>query len=173
MHYDAAIDRETGKPEIIIDYNQTKGGVDVVDKMCEAYNCARATRRWPMVIFYSAMNVAGINSYIVYNSNTQTKIDRRRFLENLGFQLLDEHIRRRAQQQNIPRTIRLRLAEICGIETENIAPENRIYGRCTYCSTKKSRRTKYTCRNCKKYLCLEHLTGFCQACYEDYEAQNV
>ncbi|XP_072390737.1 uncharacterized protein [Diabrotica undecimpunctata] len=131
MHYDDAVDEETGKPEIMMDYNKTKGGVDVVDKMCEAYNCARATRCWPMVIFYSAMNVAGINSYIIYTSNTRTKFDRRKFLENLGFQLLSPHIRRRTQQQNIPRIIRLRLSEICGIETENIAPLNQTHGQCT------------------------------------------
>lgn len=89
MHFDDSIDNATGKPDIIIDYNQTKGGVDVVDKLCGAYNCARATRCWPMVIFYSSLNVAGINSYI-YKSNTNTRIPRRKFLEDLGFQLNDE-----------------------------------------------------------------------------------
>lgn len=173
MHYDDGVDRKTGKPDIIMDYNKTKGGVDVVDKMCEAYNCARATRRWPMVIFYSALNVAGINSYIIYNSNNQTKINRRKFLENLGFQLLDPHIRRRAQQQTIPRIIRSRLSQMCGIETNNVVPQNQTHGRCTYCSTKKSRRTKYSCRKCKKYLCLEHLSGLCRDCYEDYEPEYL
>ncbi|XP_072384675.1 uncharacterized protein [Diabrotica undecimpunctata] len=100
MHYDDNIDNAIGKPKIIIDYNNTKKGVDVVDKLCAAYNCARATRRWPMVIFYSYLNVAGINSYIKYKSNTDTCIPRRKFLEDLGFQLIDEHIRRQALEPN-------------------------------------------------------------------------
>lgn len=52
------IDKVTEKPEKIIVYNETTGGVDIVNKMCAVYNCARTL---PMVIFYSAMTVAGIN----------------------------------------------------------------------------------------------------------------
>ncbi|XP_057662492.1 uncharacterized protein LOC130897576 [Diorhabda carinulata] len=36
------------KPEIITFYNNTKSGVDVVDKLCASYNVARSTKRWPM-----------------------------------------------------------------------------------------------------------------------------
>ena len=32
-------------PEIITCYNKTKGGVDVVGKLCALYSCARNTRR--------------------------------------------------------------------------------------------------------------------------------
>ena len=50
-----AIDETTGdrkKPEIISYYNKHKTGVDIVDKMCSAYNTAKGTRRWPMVVFF-------------------------------------------------------------------------------------------------------------------------
>ncbi|XP_025831094.1 piggyBac transposable element-derived protein 4-like [Agrilus planipennis] len=73
MHLDDSIDGETGKPSIIIDYNKTKGGVDTVDKLCAAYNCARITRRWPLVLFYGLLNIAGINSYIIYKNNNIDK----------------------------------------------------------------------------------------------------
>ncbi|XP_052754079.1 piggyBac transposable element-derived protein 3-like [Galleria mellonella] len=45
MHNNAKIDVETGKPDIILSYNDTKGGVDVVDRLCANYDCARATRQ--------------------------------------------------------------------------------------------------------------------------------
>jgi hypothetical protein len=32
------------KPEIILDYNMTKGGVDTCDKMCALYSVSRVTR---------------------------------------------------------------------------------------------------------------------------------
>ncbi|KAB0804673.1 hypothetical protein PPYR_01643, partial [Photinus pyralis] len=48
FHHDDQVDTNTGKPDIILDYNATKGGVDTVDKLCSTYNCARNTRRWPM-----------------------------------------------------------------------------------------------------------------------------
>lgn len=57
-----SIDEATGKPEIILDYNKIKGGVDVLDKLCAAYDCARAPSRRHMVIFYSSLNVSAINS---------------------------------------------------------------------------------------------------------------
>lgn len=37
MHDHKVTDEETGKSEIIIDYNKTKGGVDTCDKMCAKY----------------------------------------------------------------------------------------------------------------------------------------
>nr|XP_023026647.1 piggyBac transposable element-derived protein 4-like [Leptinotarsa decemlineata] len=45
IHFDDKIDENTNKPEIIIDYNQTKGGVDCVDKLCAAYDVSRNSRR--------------------------------------------------------------------------------------------------------------------------------
>ncbi|KAJ8898410.1 hypothetical protein PR048_003770 [Dryococelus australis] len=47
MHHDAAIDNHTGnwnKPEIVTFYNSTKGGVDVMDKLCATYNTIRNCR---------------------------------------------------------------------------------------------------------------------------------
>lgn len=54
---------------MLLMYNQTKGGIDVVDQLCAMYNCHRATRRWPMVIFYSTINVIEIMPYIIFDSN--------------------------------------------------------------------------------------------------------
>jgi len=48
------INAETGekkKPEIICFYNQTKGGVDMVDQMSSNYSAARKTNRWPLFSF--------------------------------------------------------------------------------------------------------------------------
>ena len=54
QHFGDTIDEATGqqqKPETITFYNQTKCGVDVVDKMCVTNNVARNCRRWPLVIY--------------------------------------------------------------------------------------------------------------------------
>lgn len=73
LHRNDKIDENTQKPDIIMDYNATKGGVDALATLCATYNCARNTERWPMVIFYSLVNVAGINSYVIYNINNQSE----------------------------------------------------------------------------------------------------
>lgn len=45
MHFSDKIDATTQKPEIIIDYNKTKGGVNIVHKLSATYNCSRHTCR--------------------------------------------------------------------------------------------------------------------------------
>lgn len=168
MHDDAKINEETGKPDIIMDYNATKGGVDTVDKMCETYNAARGTNRWPMVVFYSLMNVTGINSYIIYvQNNNNKKIKRRSFLEALSYDLINAHLRRRAVNSCLPRLIRQRLAEICKLDgpESTVTTNNNKIGRCYYCDAKKTRKTRYNCVSCKKYFCMEHAIMICSDCY--------
>jgi len=46
MHRDAEIsDRTDKKPQIIMDYNSTKGGVDTLDQMVSKFSTKRMTRR--------------------------------------------------------------------------------------------------------------------------------
>ncbi|GBP17464.1 PiggyBac transposable element-derived protein 4 [Eumeta japonica] len=114
MHNDAKVDVETQKPDIILSYNETKGGVDVVDRLCANYNFARATKRWPMVIFYAMLNVSTINSQTANNQNS--KLKRRHFIENLAIKLIEPRMREWQMQLNLPRSIRLRLTEILNID---------------------------------------------------------
>ncbi|XP_037552794.1 piggyBac transposable element-derived protein 4-like, partial [Nematolebias whitei] len=59
LHKDAAVStRSDKKPEIILDYNKNKGGVDTLDKLTATYTCQRMTRRWPMVVFYNILDTA-------------------------------------------------------------------------------------------------------------------
>lgn len=40
--------------------------VDVVDQMKEEYSLGRMPRKWPMILFLSILNIAAINSQIIY-----------------------------------------------------------------------------------------------------------
>lgn len=87
MHYDNSIDDSTGgqkKPEILTFYNMTKGGVDVVDQLCSNYSVGRACNRWPLTILYCMLDIAGINSQVIYESNQKEDILRRNYLRTLG-----------------------------------------------------------------------------------------
>lgn len=87
MHYDNSIDISTGeqkKPDIVIFYNSTKGGVDVVDRMCSNYSVGRVSNRWPLTLFYCMLDIAGINSQIIYQSNNDDQQIRRNYLKLLG-----------------------------------------------------------------------------------------
>lgn len=87
MHEYGVIDSESGdqkKPEVITYYNSTKCGVDVVDELKGEYSVARISCRWPITIFFSLMNIAGINSQIIFRDNTNQTITRRSYLKMLG-----------------------------------------------------------------------------------------
>lgn len=176
LHHDDNVDSISGKPEIIVDYNNTKGGVDIVDRLCSNYNVARSTKRWPMVIFYAILNVAAINSLVVFSANNQNTHDmrRRQFLQVLSHELIVPHIQERSKNPRLPKSLRERMQEICGnrdapgssLQREN---ENRMTdgqtGRCAICSSKKSRKTRFHCRKCGKFMCLEHLVAICDECF--------
>lgn len=93
MHDTKTIDPATGKPEIILDYNMTKRGVDTCDKMCAAYTVSRITRRWPQAIFYVLMNLASINARVILSFNDPENTPRRRiFQKNLAIGLMKGHL---------------------------------------------------------------------------------
>ncbi|KAJ8941987.1 hypothetical protein NQ314_010211 [Rhamnusium bicolor] len=102
----------TLKPEMVTEYNKVKGGVDVIDKLVSSYDCARNTRRWPMVIFYTMLNVAELMP------------------KELADNLIRPYLQRRVSLTNIPRSLQIRLKEVCGIEKDN--QENVVPGRCSY-----------------------------------------
>lgn len=165
MHNDAKVDDETRKPDIILSYNDTKGGVDVVDRLCANYNCARGTRRWPMAVFYAMLNVSTINSQVIHTANNQnSKLKRRQFIENLAMKLIEPHLRERQMKLHLPRSMRQRLSEILKIDDVPGTAGPSRNGRCFECGWKKNRKTKYTCHKCKKHLCLEHVVPYCRIC---------
>ncbi|KAK6320045.1 hypothetical protein J4Q44_G00091520 [Coregonus suidteri] len=103
MHKDASLSaREDIKPQIILDYNSTKGGVDNLDKVTATYSCQRMTARWPLVIFYNIVDVSAYNAYVLWTEINQQwnggKLYRRRlFLEELGKALITPKIQRRVR----------------------------------------------------------------------------
>lgn len=91
LHDDNRIDNDTlakNKPEMVTFYSKTKCGVDVVD---ELRGVSRNIKRCPKVIFYAILNVAGINSLIVFIANNNSSSDRHNFLRNLGMNLIMEN----------------------------------------------------------------------------------
>lgn len=41
-----------------------------MDKKTENYTVARRSIRWPLVVFYSMLNIGGLNAQIIYQENT-------------------------------------------------------------------------------------------------------
>ncbi|KRX80363.1 PiggyBac transposable element-derived protein 4, partial [Trichinella sp. T6] len=107
MHNDNQVcDGKGIKPDIILHYNITKGGVDNLDKMTSTYSCQRMTARWPLVIFYNIIDVCAYNAYVLWTEkhlawNVGRLHKRRLFLEELVKALVQPELMRR---KTLPRT---------------------------------------------------------------------
>uniref|UniRef100_A0A1B6E7C5 PiggyBac transposable element-derived protein domain-containing protein n=1 Tax=Clastoptera arizonana TaxID=38151 RepID=A0A1B6E7C5_9HEMI len=176
MHHDNTISN-SGKPKILMVYNETKGAVDSFDQMCHNMNCHRKTQRWPMCIFYNMMNISIINAYVVFahnavrNSRGMWKLmSRQDFLLELHKQLTKPWQERRMIQQNISRNLKRSIGTVLGAKTgwPNILPPpqpdqkgERRY--CSFCDCKKRRMTTTYC-SCGKAICGEYLTNMYPMC---------
>ena len=68
MHSQPEVDEGLAnkKPMIVVFYNSTKSGVDIVDRMVRTYSCKRMTRRWPVTLFYNMIDVRAVNAFIIW-----------------------------------------------------------------------------------------------------------
>ncbi|KAJ8393021.1 hypothetical protein AAFF_G00069250 [Aldrovandia affinis] len=107
LHKNAAVSsREDKKPDIIVDYNRNKGGVNNLDKVTGTYTCQRKTAQWPLAVLYNILDVSAYNAFVVWTEinpgwNNGKFNKRRLFLQELGRALVNPHIE---QRQWVPRT---------------------------------------------------------------------
>lgn len=172
---DASINESTGKPQMVMYYNQTKGGVDTLDQMCSVMTCSRKTNRWPMALLYGMINIACINSFIIYSHNVSSKGEkvqsRKKFMRNLYMSLTSSFMRKRLEAPTLKRYLRDNISNILPKEvpgtsddsTEEPVMKKRTY--CTYCPSKIRRKANASCKKCKKVICREHNIDMCQSCF--------
>ncbi|XP_045455088.1 piggyBac transposable element-derived protein 4-like [Melitaea cinxia] len=174
-HHDCEIDLETGdqqKPAIITFYNQTKSGVDNVDKLIRTYDVSRNSKRWPLTIFFWILNTAGINAKIVHMlKNPGAIASRRQFIKKLGIALTAPHQAERLNNMRLSTTLRKRIGSHIGEPSEPTPkrPDSYIKKRCYLCPSKKNRKSKYTCASCTSHICLEHANFICENCRTNTE----
>ena len=68
------------KPEAILYYNATKGGVDNADEMLQCYNTKSASRRWPSAAFFNLLDIIYLNLFVIAKDIRMTHGSRRDFL---------------------------------------------------------------------------------------------
>lgn len=161
-------------PEIVSFYESTKLGVEIVDELCATYDVSQTARQWPVVVFYSLMNIAGVNSQIIYvSNNSNTNITRHQYLKELALNLTEDNLRRRGSCQHLPREMKERIRDITDClltseTSEHYPPGTRR--KCYFC--KKNNKTRYTCKLCKKFICLKHCEFLCCHCCPNPDLNN-
>lgn len=176
FHHDDQVDEETGKAKALLDYNATKSGIDILDKLCSTYNVTRNTHRWTMIVFFTLLNIAGINSEIIAitnsNFNLNTKNRRRNYLKALSNELCLPQLQRRSvQKTGLPTELQLRLRNFQPAPQPDDQTPDCHEGkrkRCLKCrETKRTRFSKYNCKKCVSiFFCLEHACMICENCYK-------
>ena len=68
------------KPKMILFYNANKVGVDCFHRMTRLCTKRSASRRWPVAVWGNILNIAAINSYVMYKRVTSNRIIRRQFI---------------------------------------------------------------------------------------------
>ncbi|KAF2892455.1 hypothetical protein ILUMI_13720 [Ignelater luminosus] len=117
MHHDASVNEGSQKSEIVHLYNDTKSGVDPLDVNAPVlYSVQRRSRRWPMVVAFAVLNISGVNSRVLYQCSANAQgIRRFKYLEALGFRLLEPLLRKTIENKKVPMKRRLLAAEILEI----------------------------------------------------------
>ena len=141
------------RPEMILDYNQGKGGVDQMDENIEEFSCVRKTVRWPLLVFFNLLNVACNNAHVFLKRNAYTK-SKKEFLRELSVQLAgpfakQRHLRNRGLHRHI-----VNAAQLFGFVSESAAPSpvKKKVGRCYMCSTS----ARGSCDRCGQFICPRH-----------------
>nr|CAI5858234.1 unnamed protein product [Callosobruchus analis] len=108
MHTNDEVDQSSGKSEVNLFYNATKGGVDVFDQLCHSKSTARRTKRWPLRVFYGMLDGGAVNAYVIYEANNVSarKTPRKKFLLQLANDLAKEHMKKRLEIPNLTYSLR-------------------------------------------------------------------
>ncbi|KAJ8933053.1 hypothetical protein NQ314_014245 [Rhamnusium bicolor] len=153
---------------MIVDYNNTKAGVDALDQLCANYSVSRRTRRRPMVIFYAILNITGVNARIIFQCNKDVdSVDdkTRNLLQDLGIALVKPHIERR-DVRPISRELREVVLKLGGTPLPSTSSESEPMrkARCYICPRQADKKTKMVCEKCNKHICPTHRKSVCQNC---------
>ncbi|XP_053180801.1 piggyBac transposable element-derived protein 4-like [Scomber japonicus] len=83
-------------PDPILDYNHNMGGVDVSDALIGYYTVHHKTMKWYKTFFYHFMDIAVVNSFILYkelykkkNPDMKKPLTQKRFREKLAAEMLE------------------------------------------------------------------------------------
>ncbi|XP_043285372.1 uncharacterized protein [Venturia canescens] len=168
LHNSANIDEESGskkKPTTITFYNKTKAGVDVADELQGTYSVARVTKRWPIVIFYAMMNIAGINSQIICTENTSIKISRRQYLKDLSLSLTVPYMKIRYMEPSLSSELCCTIKKIAKISIKDVSCSRVTNEFCFFCPRRSNKKTKKQCTLCCTPVCPSHTEYYCITCH--------
>ena len=165
-----------GLPLAIRHYNQTKGGVDTVDKLLHTYTTLRKCKRWPATMFYHLIDMAALNALIVFRKchpSWGTKFrcrKRKEFIYLLAEHLTSPLIRNRVTDQphGLRRSVMSAIQQVQTslseeqMDASSQAQPEQKRGSCFLCPVRS--RSSKKCARCNRYVCRSHFVNVCNKC---------
>ncbi|XP_071564529.1 piggyBac transposable element-derived protein 4-like [Temnothorax nylanderi] len=174
LHVNGKIDSATDEPEIVVFYNNMKGGTDSFDKKCRDYTTARKTRRWLMRYFYGMLDQANVNSLILYTlCENNVKMKPTDFILDLSLALIKPFLSRRLTITTLRSDLRVQIESFLKYyeipedqDPRDLISDNKMerQKRCAFCSYTLDRKTFYMCLQCKRPMCRQHVAKICCNC---------
>ena len=154
--------RNEEKPDVVQFYNQTKAGVDHLDKLVRSFRSQRKCRRWPYGIFFTLCDVAVITACKMWN-----KDDHYLFKRELSHELALSLIHRRINILGLRQKILSTMANVGVYRQPNSINERStqaLQGRCRIFPRHKDKKSKKKCQKCFVHVCNDHLVNVCMNC---------
>lgn len=151
------IDDEKRKPEVILEYNKTKFGVDKLDEITKSTTCIRGTRRWTLNVFYNILDMICYNSYVSYNIGRNKKTKRRDFLIELSKILCQTYAAKRITVPAVPTNVKLNIKKF-------FAPNEPIPLTPKREKPKKNEKCDFCMESVDKYKDRKNALDFCSSC---------
>lgn len=168
LHHEPLLNQVTDKPQALIDYTVTKTTVDTINKACDLFTVSRPTRRWSLALFYALLDIAGINSQILYDASKGSMPQNRQvYLTQLAFALVQPIF---LKGRNNPISLG---TERANLRFNDVASKPK--GRCALCGRMKDVTTTLRCNICCKFICKKHMrfmVHICENCDKNKQSFN-
>ena len=150
--------REVEKPVMAEVYNQSMGGVDLLDQKLGTFAYPHKSAKWYNVVYHRLREVAPINAYIVYCANTTdgTVMSQKVFREKIISGLVEDWVNpsiRRGRPSISERSARLIQRHfVSQYDNKKYRPD------CIVCSSRtlprwQRHQTNYKCKQCDLPMC--------------------
>ena len=159
IHY--ATKEKILKPEVILDYNKSMGGVDNLSRCVIPYSVQRRGLKWYRKIAELFIEISVFNSFIVYKKSTVTKMSQLQYRQNLAKSIITQHLHGTRTFQTGHMSVKdctpFRLIGKHFLRLIPVVPgEKRKRKRCIRCSALGKRSDcSYECSKCFVALCME------------------
>ena len=73
-----------------------------MDQMAWKYSVKTGSRRWSVQVFYNVLDLAAINSWVLYKECTEKNLPRREYILQLAQELRKKHLEQRETAKRVP-----------------------------------------------------------------------